>query len=165
MNIAFLMGVAHETDCRALATADLDEDGKPDLLVTEALWQGTPHRMGHRLLVHLNRRWIVTIKFPASRAFATGLLAPARSTVRSAAQPGGLPESTGVSAALRRPGYFLSGLRPDRTRCLRLESATGMHRVVLGDAQRAPLAQPLHEPCAPHDKKPRVIPDQATSGR
>jgi hypothetical protein len=55
VNVAFLMGVAHETDCRALASADLDEDGKPDLLVTEALWQGTPHRMRHRLLVHLNR--------------------------------------------------------------------------------------------------------------
>jgi len=55
INVAFLMGVAHESDCRAVVGADLNEDGKPDLLVTEAKWIGTPNIMQHRLIVHLNQ--------------------------------------------------------------------------------------------------------------
>jgi hypothetical protein len=54
-NVAFLMGVAHEADCRAVVIADLNEDGKPDLLVTESKWMGTPKIMRHQLLVHLNQ--------------------------------------------------------------------------------------------------------------
>jgi hypothetical protein len=54
-NVAFLMGVAHESDCRAVVAADLNEDGKPDLLVTEAKWIGTPKIMRHQLLVHVNQ--------------------------------------------------------------------------------------------------------------
>jgi enediyne biosynthesis protein E4 len=55
VNAAFLMGVAHESDCRAVVSADFNEDGRPDLVVTEAKWQGTPNIMRHRLLVHLNQ--------------------------------------------------------------------------------------------------------------
>jgi hypothetical protein len=55
LNVAFLMGVAHETDCRAVVRADLNEDGKPDLIITEANWIGTPNTMQHRLMVHLNQ--------------------------------------------------------------------------------------------------------------
>ncbi len=55
VNVAFLMGVAHESDCRAVVSADFNEDGRPDLVVTEAKWQGTPNIMRHRLLVHLNQ--------------------------------------------------------------------------------------------------------------
>jgi hypothetical protein len=55
VNVAFLMGVAHETDCRGVVSADLNEDGKPDLIITEANWIGTPNTMQHRLMVHLNQ--------------------------------------------------------------------------------------------------------------
>jgi hypothetical protein len=55
VNAAFLFGVAHESDCRAVVSADLNEDGLADLLVSEAQWQGSPSRMRHRLLVHLNQ--------------------------------------------------------------------------------------------------------------
>src|SRR6185436_3622035 len=55
VNAAFLMGVAHQSDCRAVVSADFNEDGRPDLVVTEAKWQGSPNRMWHRLLVHLNQ--------------------------------------------------------------------------------------------------------------
>lgn len=54
-NVAFLMDVAHESDCRAAVSADFNEDGRPDLVVTEAKWQGTPNNMRHQLLVHLNQ--------------------------------------------------------------------------------------------------------------
>ena len=55
VDVAWLMGVAHETDGRAVVSADLNEDGRPDLLLTEAIWQGRPDQMRHRLAVHLNQ--------------------------------------------------------------------------------------------------------------
>src|SRR5437899_10790365 len=55
LNVAFLMGIAHESDCRAVVSADLNEDGKVDLLITEAKWFGGPNVMRHRLLGHLNQ--------------------------------------------------------------------------------------------------------------
>ena len=53
-NIAFLMDVAHESDCRAVVSADLNNDGRMDLVMTEAQWMGNPVTGRHRLLVHLN---------------------------------------------------------------------------------------------------------------
>jgi len=35
LNIAFLMGISHESDCRSVVSGDLDADGRPDLLVVE----------------------------------------------------------------------------------------------------------------------------------
>jgi len=55
LNVAFLMDVAHEVDCRAVVSADLDEDGRLDLLVTAPRWQGSPNLMRHELYVHLNQ--------------------------------------------------------------------------------------------------------------
>jgi hypothetical protein len=55
LNISYLMDVAHETDCRAVVAADLDNDGRMDLLLTEAQWFGNPVTGRHRLLVHLNQ--------------------------------------------------------------------------------------------------------------
>ena len=40
-NIAFLMGVSHESDCRSVVSGDLDHDGRPDLLVVEGVRRGT----------------------------------------------------------------------------------------------------------------------------
>lgn len=54
VNVAFLMGVAHASDCRAVVAADLNEDGRIDLLLTEAKWVGSPNIMRHRLLGHFN---------------------------------------------------------------------------------------------------------------
>lgn len=34
-NISFLMGLSNEADCRSVVSADLDLDGRPDLLVVE----------------------------------------------------------------------------------------------------------------------------------
>ncbi|HXJ60646.1 MAG TPA: CRTAC1 family protein [Verrucomicrobiae bacterium] len=71
LDVAWLMGVAHESDGRAVVTADLNEDGRPDLLVTEAIWPGRPDLMRHRLLVHLNQlpsagHWIGVRLWPSS---------------------------------------------------------------------------------------------------
>ncbi len=54
LNAAFLLGVAHESDCRAVVGADLDNDGRMDLVLTAADWMGGPTTGRHRLLVHLN---------------------------------------------------------------------------------------------------------------
>jgi hypothetical protein len=55
VNVAFLMGVAHEEDCRAVVSADLNNDGKLDLVLTEGQWFGGPHTGRNRLHVHLNQ--------------------------------------------------------------------------------------------------------------
>ena len=34
-NVSYLMGVAHESDCRSVVGADMNNDGKPDLMVVE----------------------------------------------------------------------------------------------------------------------------------
>ncbi|MCH2379494.1 MAG: CRTAC1 family protein, partial [Pedosphaera sp.] len=39
-NVAFLMGVSHESDCRSVVSGDLDNDGRPDLLVVEGRKRG-----------------------------------------------------------------------------------------------------------------------------
>ena len=39
-NVAFLMGVSHESDCRSVVSGDLDHDGRPDLLVVEGRKRG-----------------------------------------------------------------------------------------------------------------------------
>jgi len=54
-NVAFLMDLANEIDCRAVIGADLDEDGRPDLLVTGARFFGGPNHMRHELYIYLNR--------------------------------------------------------------------------------------------------------------
>jgi len=55
LSIGFLMGIAHETDCRAVVGADLNNDGRPDLIVTESESIGDLSTGRHRLLVHLNQ--------------------------------------------------------------------------------------------------------------
>jgi hypothetical protein len=55
VNVAFLMGVAHETDSRVVVSADLNNDGKPDLVLTEGEWFGGPHTGRNRLRIHLNQ--------------------------------------------------------------------------------------------------------------
>jgi hypothetical protein len=55
LNVAFLMGLAHESDCRAVVGADLNNDGRPDLVITESQSIGDLSTGRHRLLVHLNR--------------------------------------------------------------------------------------------------------------
>jgi len=58
VNVAFLLGVADEFDSRSGVSADLDQDGRVDLLVTENLRDG-----GEKLHIYWNRlqtanRWI-----------------------------------------------------------------------------------------------------------
>ena len=53
MNVAFLLGVSHEFDSRAVVGADFDADGRPDLLVTERRWDAQTERI--RDVVHLIR--------------------------------------------------------------------------------------------------------------
>jgi len=55
VNVAFLMGVAHEEDTRAVVSADLNNDGRLDLVLTEGQWFGGPHTGRNRLHVHLNQ--------------------------------------------------------------------------------------------------------------
>ena len=55
LNVAFLMGVAHETDCRVVVSADLNQDGKLDLVLTEGEWFGGPHTGRNKLRVHVNQ--------------------------------------------------------------------------------------------------------------
>ncbi len=50
-NIAFLMGLASEADCRSVVSADLDLDGRPDLLVVEIENQ-SGRRDGHVRIYH-----------------------------------------------------------------------------------------------------------------
>jgi len=51
VNVAFLLGVSHEFDSRAVVGADFDADGRPDLLVTEVRWDAQTKRI--RDVVHL----------------------------------------------------------------------------------------------------------------
>jgi hypothetical protein len=51
VNVAFLLGVSHEFDSRAVVAADFDADGRPDLLVTEVRWDAQTKRI--RDVVHL----------------------------------------------------------------------------------------------------------------
>ena len=52
-NVAFLLGVSHEFDSRVVVSADLDADGRPDLLVTELHWDAKAKKV--RDVVHLIR--------------------------------------------------------------------------------------------------------------
>ena len=55
VDVGFLFGVSYETDCRAVVAADLDADGKQDLLVVEHRWNGERNRMPvQSLMVHRN---------------------------------------------------------------------------------------------------------------
>lgn len=54
LNVAWLMGVAHESDCRAVVSADLNSDGRMDLILTEGQWVKGPATGRNRLLIHLN---------------------------------------------------------------------------------------------------------------
>ena len=53
INVAYLMGVAFEYDARAVVTDDLDNDGRPDLLVVEYIPQGLSSAR-YRLHVYRN---------------------------------------------------------------------------------------------------------------
>jgi hypothetical protein len=53
VNAAFLLGVSHEFDSRVVVSADLDADGRPDLLVTELHWDAKAKKV--RDVVHLIR--------------------------------------------------------------------------------------------------------------
>jgi hypothetical protein len=55
VNVAFLMGVAHEMDSRVVVSADLNGDGRMDLILTEGQWMGGPHTGRNRLWIHLNQ--------------------------------------------------------------------------------------------------------------
>ena len=54
-NIAFLMGVSHESDCRSVVSGDLDNDGRPDLLVVEGLKRGNDKQREGYIQVIRNR--------------------------------------------------------------------------------------------------------------
>lgn len=54
VNVAYLMDLAYETDCRAVVSVDLDNDGRLDLLVTESEWFGTTDCGRNRLFIHRN---------------------------------------------------------------------------------------------------------------
>lgn len=54
-DVAWLMDVAHEQDSRAVVFADLNNDGRLDLLATEAEWMSGPSTGRNRLHLHLNQ--------------------------------------------------------------------------------------------------------------
>jgi len=54
-NIAFLMGVSHESDCRSVVSGDLDNDGRPDLLVVEGRKRGNDKQREGYIQVIRNR--------------------------------------------------------------------------------------------------------------
>jgi hypothetical protein len=55
VNVAWLMGVAHESDCRVVVSADLNSDGRMDLVLTEGQWLNGPSTGRNRLWIHLNQ--------------------------------------------------------------------------------------------------------------
>jgi hypothetical protein len=55
VNVAYLMGVAHEIDSRAAASVDLNNDGKQDLVFTEGQWFGGPQTGRNRLHIEINQ--------------------------------------------------------------------------------------------------------------
>jgi hypothetical protein len=55
VNVAWLMGVAHESDCRVVVSADLNSDGRMDLVLTEGQWLNGPNTGRNRLWIHLNQ--------------------------------------------------------------------------------------------------------------
>ncbi|NIP93633.1 MAG: CRTAC1 family protein [Akkermansiaceae bacterium] len=55
LEIGFLLGVAYERDCRSVAAADLDADGRQDLLVVDHRWSRVGEITGvQSLLMHRN---------------------------------------------------------------------------------------------------------------
>ena len=54
-NVAFLMGVSHESDCRSVVSADLDHDGRPDLVVVEGRKRGDDKQREGYIQVIRNR--------------------------------------------------------------------------------------------------------------
>lgn len=51
-NVSYLMGVSHESDCRSVISADMDHDGRPDLLVVEGRRRtGDQQREGYIQLI------------------------------------------------------------------------------------------------------------------
>lgn len=54
-NVAFLMGVSHESDCRSVVSGDLDHDGRPDLLVVEGRKRGNDKQREGYIQVIRNR--------------------------------------------------------------------------------------------------------------
>ena len=62
-DVGFLLGVSHEKDCRSVIAADLDADGRQDLLVVENAWSHDKKLTGiQALLIHRNvapsGRWL-----------------------------------------------------------------------------------------------------------
>jgi hypothetical protein len=111
LNVAFLMGIAHETDCRAVVSADFNEDGKPDLVVTAARWMGDPNHMRHELYVHLNQtetsnHWL-GVRFPAN---ATNSLIGTKLSVKSGGANYVAQVITGESFQSQRPTTIHFGL-------------------------------------------------------
>ena len=54
-NVAFLMGVSHESDCRSVVSGDLDNDGRSDLLVVEGRKRGNDKQREGYIQVIRNR--------------------------------------------------------------------------------------------------------------
>jgi len=111
LNVAFLMGVAHETDCRAVVSADFNEDGKPDLVVTAARWMDDPNHMRHELYVHLNQtetshHWL-GVKLPANM---TNSVIATKVSVRTAERTYVSQVITGESFQSQRPNTVHFGL-------------------------------------------------------
>ncbi|NCF86314.1 MAG: hypothetical protein GWQ08_12415 [Verrucomicrobiaceae bacterium] len=54
-DVGFLLGVSHEKDCRSVVAADLDADGRQDLLIVENGWSHEKKLTGiQALLIHRN---------------------------------------------------------------------------------------------------------------
>lgn len=112
LNSAFLMDVAHESDCRAVVGADLDNDGRMDLVLTEAEWMGNPTTGRHRLLVCLNElsnqgHWIgVKLRTGPGCPSPIG----ARVTARSSNRAWVAPVITGNSFQSQHPNTIHFGL-------------------------------------------------------
>jgi len=112
IDVAYLLGVAHETDCRAVISADLDNDGALDLVVSENEWMSSTDMGRKRLLIHRNTlrtpgRWIgakLQVVQGAPSVFGAVV------EVRTAARTFSAQLATGASYSSQHPNTLHFGL-------------------------------------------------------